>query len=390
MHSAVSSTAGLKPMVPLSSLVAVALTLSFGPFSGALQAQDNRHVEWTAACPECRLSVQPLLRLSAEEEAAGPIDAVWMVARDIEGRYWASFAGADPPRVYSRSGTPLGPIGRLGEGPGEFRSVLGVVPVADSIVLFDPVLGRMTVVTPDLQPARSISVAGQVFRGVALDWPRIAVNALIFSSNGSGHPFHILNIETGRIEYSFGGSTGGEDKPRDRHAMLGYIAEDPITGELWTAARTQFRIQRWSRQGRLIETHTGLRNWFPADARGLHGSPSSPPHGLVNGVSTGRDGLLYLAIQLPARGWRAAWPAGAALDAGPHRPGRTPDRALLYDSFIAALDPSTGRIVTFRDVEYAVMADAHVESGFLAMEGLADLFPSLVVLGVSIDRHERP
>jgi hypothetical protein len=320
-------------------------------------------------------------------ETTGLVHAVWTVARDNAGRYWASFAGADVPRIYSENGRAIGPIGRAGEGPGEFRSVLGVVPVADSILLFDPMLQRMTVVNRDLQPVRFVSVQGQVFRGVALDWPRIVVNAQILTSGAVGYPFHILNIETGNIEASFGGSGAGDYAPQDRHAILGYIVKDPATGELWTAMRTQFRVQKWSHQGQLIETFTGLRNLIPSGARGLRGSPNRPPDGIVNAITTGKDGVLYLVIQAPSRTWRSAWPDDARTSGDDHPlPSHMPDPVLLYDSFVAAMDQSTGNILTIRQLEYDAILDAHVPSGFLAFAGSMDLFPTLTMLTVSLNR----
>jgi hypothetical protein len=376
---------GLSCFVPLAPLFSAVAALSSTPHP--LTAQDEREVEWRTTCQECDLVIDSVFTLSAQVETAGLVDAVWTVARDNAGRYWASFAGADVPRVYSEHGIAFGSIGRGGEGPGEFRSVLGIVPVADSVLLFDPMLQRMTVVNRDLQAVRFVSVQGQVFRGVALDWPRIVVNAQIHTSGAVGYPFHILNIETGMIESSFGGAARGDYAPQDKHAILGYIVKDPATGELWTAMRTQFRVQKWSQQGQLIETFTGLRNLIPISARGLRGSPNRPPDGVVNAITTGKDGILYLAIQAPSRTWRSAWPDDAPTSAAGHPlPNQMPDPVLLYDLFVAAMDPATGNILTIRQLEYDAMLDAHVPSGFLAFAGSTDLFPTLATLAVSLNR----
>ena len=58
-------------------------------------------------------------------------------------------------RVYDSTGTLTATIGRRGEGPGEFQAPAPVFWAADTLVVFDMLLGRATYLLPDGTPART-------------------------------------------------------------------------------------------------------------------------------------------------------------------------------------------------------------------------------------------
>jgi hypothetical protein len=356
----------------------------------ALGAQQTRTLSWEPTCRECAVTAEPIMRVSTEREDAGPVQSVWTVSEDGLGRFWASFPGAALVHVYEPDGSTLAQVGRDGEGPGEYRSALALVAVADSMVLFDQVLGRMTVYGPDLRPARTLPFPGNVFRGVALEWPLVAVNGVVPTADAIGYPFHILNIETAAIEHSFGGT--GEYTPHDRMGMIGHVAVDPVTGDLWTAFRTRFQVQRWSRDGTLLETWVGLSEWFPEGAFGSVGSPRQRPDGVVTALATGEDGLIRIAVKVPRPDWRDAWPRGSAdAPSGPHRSARdTPPQKKLYRNQIAVVNPESGMVLAIQDVSYDTTGPGNIAGGLTALEGLDDYYPALYVLRVSVHRRDRP
>lgn len=65
-------------------------------------------------------------------------------------------------RIYDSNGTLVTMIGRSGEGPGEFQAPAPVFWAADTLVVFDMLLGRATYLLPDGTPART--EAGRFFR----------------------------------------------------------------------------------------------------------------------------------------------------------------------------------------------------------------------------------
>ncbi|HWA17080.1 MAG TPA: hypothetical protein VG817_11635 [Gemmatimonadales bacterium] len=69
-------------------------------------------------------------------------------------------------RRYDPSGTFAGLIGRAGAGPGEYRSVEGLLFIGDSLLLaWDPPNGRVTIFAATGEYRRSIPVTGGIFGG---------------------------------------------------------------------------------------------------------------------------------------------------------------------------------------------------------------------------------
>lgn len=349
-------------------------------FPIALWGQVETTLDASATCAECRIVPETLLEISSEDEEAGPLSAIWTVAEDSQGRYWASFAGGGLVRVYGRTGKPVRGVGSLGEGPGEYRAVLAAVPVGDSMALFDPALGRMTIVGPELEYVRSIRVPGQVLRGTLMEWPRMALNALIPGPNEIGFPFHILNLQTGEIERSFGGRDGGDYTPLDRNLMVGHVLWDSGRKEIWTASRTRFLVQRWSPDGQLLQAFSGLESVFPDGTRGQYGTPSRAPDPLLTAFALGRDGFLRVGLHLPAEDWERAW-EGVRYEPGPHpRPNGQPRVDLLYSTVAFVLDPEQGAIMARVKVDADGLASSNVPNAFVALDGMGGVFPSLLLI----------
>lgn len=73
-----------------------------------------------------------------------------------DGRIVVADGGFSQVRMYDRQGRHLWSAGRTGEGPGEFRSINGLAISHDSVIVLDPVLGRLSVL--DLEGSLSRTV----------------------------------------------------------------------------------------------------------------------------------------------------------------------------------------------------------------------------------------
>lgn len=371
------------PRGPNAAVRAIFLSLLSFP----LAAQQVMEVSWAEACPSCQIRVDTTLRVPGDVPDAGPLEALWAASRDSEGRLWASFSAAELVHVYDTDGRTLARVGRRGSGPGEYRAVLAVVPIADSVALFDQGLNRITVVGPDLRASRSLPFSGQVLRGVALEWPRVAVNALVPTASSVGYPFHIINIETGEVERSFGGTGRGDFTGRPSE-IVGFLAVDPLTGNLWTAMRERFEIQRWSRDGDLLTQFTGLRDRIGPRSGAPIGARSSPPAGSVAALTVGADGLLRLGLQLAASDWRQAWRTVPDRGPGGHPSAdEIPSMDQLYRGYLAVLDPDRGEFLATQDLPFArMMSGAGLEGEVLALADAGEFYSDLLVLEI----HHRP
>ena len=80
------------------------------------------------------------------------------IARDSRGRFFLTFPyhAEEPPFVFAADGRFLQRVGRVGEGPGEFRRATHVFTgPGDSVYFIDKSLGRLSVYSADLALVRN-------------------------------------------------------------------------------------------------------------------------------------------------------------------------------------------------------------------------------------------
>ncbi|MEW5926167.1 MAG: hypothetical protein AB1941_01650 [Gemmatimonadota bacterium] len=105
---------------------------------------------------------QPVLDLGGAASAP-ELYQVMDAVRLQDGRIVVASNGSKALQVYSPDGQHLQTIGREGEGPGEFQSVLwvGRLP-GDTIAAWDPSLGRLSVFGPDASLVRVVTPRGSL------------------------------------------------------------------------------------------------------------------------------------------------------------------------------------------------------------------------------------
>lgn len=125
--------------------------------------------------------------IALREVATSPSDAAFTAidALDVD-----SHGVIYVPDMYQTRITVLDPsakmmrtFGRRGSGPGEFRSIRGVQVIAgDSLLAYDPTLGRLTVFAPGSdQAAYSVSLAGKLSGPMPFEVRRTADNSALFT-----------------------------------------------------------------------------------------------------------------------------------------------------------------------------------------------------------------
>lgn len=138
--------------------------------SGAWTKADRWTVAQTPSVSIGTVSGDPVYELS------GVTGAV----RLDDGRFVVVNAGTSELRLYDPNGSYLGSFGRDGEGPGEFRRPAAVLPFADSLLVWDSRLRRMSVFTTAGRFVRSFRIesagftlAGRFADGSLLMHPRL-------------------------------------------------------------------------------------------------------------------------------------------------------------------------------------------------------------------------
>lgn len=348
------------------------------------RVQERRVLKIVDDCESCALVVRELVDIRGSDGDLAWIERLMDLAVDAHGRYWFAFGRAAPlVNVVAADGRFLGTVGRRGQGPGEFESADAVVPVGDSMWIFDSALQRATVAGPDLSPRRSFRFPGQVYGGVSAGWPRMILNADVPTPGGVGRAYHILNVATGAIEVSFGGVESYSR--RDQRLLIGHLALDAASSELWTISRARFEIQRWSLRGELIESFVAPADWFSTDGVGSLGSPTRPPDPVTVALRVVGPGLLVL-FETPIPDWRSAWPRRTATRGGHPLPSEMPSVPLRRPK-AALVDPRFGTVVrvwehTLRIGGLGNASDVLVQ----AAQESDGLYPRVRLLDVSVRR----
>ena len=373
--------------VPRSGLYAVAIFGAF--FQGFFVRVAGQPVDilQEISCSECGVVTEWVLTIDGREGALGLVSAAWGVAQDSSRRLWISFQETALVNVFDRSGKFVDRVGRRGEGPGEFLGPTALVSIGDSILVFDPRQQRVTVVGPDLKPGRNFRFVGEVFSGAALEWPRVVINAALPAAAGEGRPYHILNLRSERIENSFG-EVSGEEGDRERIPILiGNLALDPETGDIWTTSRHRLRIERWTTEGDLLQTFAGNSNLFPEDAKGRLGDRRTPPDPRILRLLPNAGSLLVFFLA-PRPDWREAWLGHPRTIPGHGED--LPDLSLLLQGKVALIDPSQGSIRGVWDTDLRPLGFGHIADEIVSLEPEMDFFQSVSVHRVRAQTENGP
>ena len=104
----------------------------------------------------------PLVDIGGRDEPAYELDQVRGPIRLGDGKLVLANATSNEIRLYDATGKHLRSAGRAGSGPGEYRGIVGIWPgAADSVLVADIMLRRITVLDPEGNTAREYSLGGQ-------------------------------------------------------------------------------------------------------------------------------------------------------------------------------------------------------------------------------------
>ncbi len=112
-----------------------------------------------------QLSREPILQVGT---AAGPPESEFHRIRAgkilPQGRLAVVNGGSQEVRFFSADGQYLGAQGNQGEGPGEYRGLEKIWMIrGDSVVVWDQILSRASVLTAEGELVRTVSLHGEVF-----------------------------------------------------------------------------------------------------------------------------------------------------------------------------------------------------------------------------------
>ncbi len=295
----------------------------------------------------CGMTLVPVAEFG---EAAGPgmIEGGGDIAVDRSGRLYMSALGGDHVLVFEADGTFLQRIGRRGEGRGELMSIRAFAVVDDgTFVILDS--GRGVILKFDWTDQLLDEVRPQgwapIGTGVGLvsmGGARAVYQAAFRGGDREGYPLHLINLESGELEASFGSETGEFDINRER--FLDVVPARGPGESIWMARNRAYWIELWEPDNRLILSMRRDIEWFPdalVDLKDAHGGPPRASEPVLFSLAAD-DSLLWVMIGRADERWAEA---------------RDGDYQMEYDTFIEVIDWKRGRVIASRrfDEVYSAM-----------------------------------
>ena len=284
-------------------------------------------------CAACEIIAVPIVSLG-DPDGPGMLESEFNNVRvDRRGRYFVTGTSSPYFWVFDGSGRVLDRVGRGGEGPGEFAEVVGmVIGEADSVLAVDNFQGRVSVYTPDLEFTRTFRL------GFFPDGPALFIDGSFLVNSGIrtqdllGEPFHVFDRD-GLRSRSFGSAGDLNIMPEIRDLRV--LARADSTS-FWAARINQYLIERWTMDGRLLETLHREPQWFEVwwepqiDA-------DTPPVPIFHAMAPAGDTLWVLGTA-PGERWRlAVEPEGRFFT--------VTDEEAYQNAVLEAVDPRRGTVI---------------------------------------------
>ena len=248
---------------------------------------------------------------------------------------------------------------------------------ADSVFVFDGARSRVSVYTPDLEFARTFRLEFRPDGPALFVGTTLLINTGIHTDNRVGLPLHVLDRD-GSISRSFGSVSGGVYRADmqdviDRRSLA---QTDPTS--LWAARVNQYLIERWSMDGRVLETLHRQPSWFPAwwESESNANTPPVPRVGAIEQVGD----TLWVLIGVPGERWQS----------GVEQEGqffRVTNPSVYRNTVLEAIDLRRRDVITSRRMP--LLFDDLLEGG-LAVRNDTDEVGNPVVRVYRLEIHNPP
>jgi hypothetical protein len=128
---------------------------------------------------------------------------------------------------------------------------------------------------------------------------------------------------------------------------------------VWAGHIVKYQLEEWSTSGRLLQTLTLDRPWFPDVERGGFIAPDAPPNPSLRALHRDRGGRLWAITWIADDDWESAIGEGTDPYGREYQTYQNP--ADYFDSVVEVIDPEAGRVVGKARLDMA--ATGFVEDG---------------------------
>jgi hypothetical protein len=302
------------------------------------------------SCAKCTIDLRTVVSLGAVDGPGSLSTNPSSIRVDARGRYWVT-QEAELPMVFDGTGKFVKSIGSVGEGPGEFRAAYATMPLSDSVLVFDYITRRATMVGSDLRPGRTIAVPPDIAAGTIITWPTLAfMRKASWGRNEARDPVARVRFSPAGIDVL--GSFGPAHDDPDPGYPLAQIFGEVRLGNIWSAdANSRYRLSQWSVAAAQVQSLERKPEWFVNPSDGSKRSMAAP---YVRAIQEDSAGLIWVFVSVSRPGWREAMPK---LGPGANDiPLRNIAFERLYRTTVEVIDPRTAHVVTQRVLDEWIVA----------------------------------
>jgi hypothetical protein len=318
-------------MFSLLRVLGVSLLVSWASVPAA---QEVRIITDEVSCDSCVIERYKIATIHDRDLPEGALVNVGTPHVNADGTFLV-IAGSlsDGMFLAESDGSIVRRIGRGGEGPGEYARLSHVDELPGAYLVFDSRLARVTRLSKTtfevLGTAPSPSLGGG-FPPLVFEDGSYLIPGTRQTREGAGHLYHLFDA-AGRAVRSFGGRAGG---PPPRGSTLPRVLAASRDGTFWVASRQQYRLERWNREGNLLEVYEREADWHPHYPLDEEGRLPSGMRSTIRGLWEDEDGLL--------------WVHGLHMKDGQPVISPPPD---IMASVVEVIDPVAGTLVASSRVE---------------------------------------
>lgn len=317
-------------------LLASALLLSSVGDLEALQADTS--LVLSEASPLRSIQLDLATRVVDSGPGAGPLGRV-VVAPDSSLFAIIEIYHLAEVNVYDRTGTHVRTIGRSGRGPGEFRIIMTIAALGDTLFAFDNAQRRETALTFDGTYLRDRRIPAEVSRALPFPDGRVVLSAVDPTPSRIGAPLHIFDAE-GSAVLSF--PNAGVLYRADEQHLLERALTRASDSSFWSAPPNEYVLRRWNLSGKKERTLVRRAPWFESHGQVTLYHANIEPLPELRDVYYDVNGLLWVLIHVSDDRWNAQFRDDPGLPADMRFTFNYHD---YWDSLVEVIDTRRGVVL---------------------------------------------
>lgn len=313
--------------------------------AGAVMVQGDTVRLRDAPCRACAIVIDTVVVLG-DTVGPGEIDWQFQVARDGRSRYLVAHQGSPSMfSVFSSRGEFVRTVGRAGGGPGEFRRVWRIFPIADGVLVADDRAFRLSRFDLAFRFVGSRRLELTPLSAVLQADGSGVVSGVLQTPAASGFPIHEMDT-LGRVSRAVG--VGALTYREDFHELfVRDVATAGSPGRYWSSHRREYAFELRSRNESSVRTYLRPVEWFPRPRPSEVSDEDAmlnPPAPQLRGIAQEDSRHIWSLAWVPDRRWRTA-----IVYTGVH--GRVNDWNLYYDTIVERIDLQTGAVVGSKRID---------------------------------------